>query len=101
MTLSLPGAAAGQCRMHDTQAAPSMLEGLRVEDELSDDDPGCEAYVRQVCDCNREGNLEAEIIAELGGIYSPCTDECFAKATETGIEHIVAANEAHRSGMCL
>lgn len=99
--LSLPAPAAGQRQMHDAKAALSMLDELRVEDELSADDPGCERYVRQDYDSNREGNLEAEIIAELGGIYSPYTDEWFAKATETDIEHIVAASEAHRSGMCL
>lgn len=87
--------------MHDAKAALSMLEELRVKDELSADDPSCERYVRQDYDSNREGNLEAEIIAELGGIYSPYTDEWFVKATETDIEHIVAASEAHRSGMCL
>lgn len=46
-------------------------------------------------------DLEAEIIAELGGIYSPYTDEWFAEATETDIEHIVVASEALRCGMCL
>lgn len=101
IALSLPAVAAGQRQMHDAKAALSMLEDLRVEDELSADDPGCERYVRQDYDSNREGHLEAEIIAELGGIYSPYTDEWFAKATETDIEHIVAASEAHRSGMCL
>ena len=50
---------------------------------------------------SREGKLEAEIIAELGGIYSPYTDEWFAKATETDVEHIVAASEAHRGRICL
>ena len=78
-----------------------MLDELRVEDELSADDPGCERYARQDYDSNREGSLKAEIIAELGGLYSPYTDEWFAKATETDIEHIVATSAAHRSGMCL
>lgn len=101
MALSLPGIAAAQRQMHDAKGALSMLDGLRVEDELSTDAPGCDRYVRQDYVSNRAGKLEAEIIAELGGIYSPYTDEWFAKATEMDIEHIVAASEAHRSGMCL
>lgn len=96
VALSLPAVAAGQRQMHDAKGALSMLDGLRVEAELSDDDPGCERYVRQDYASNRVGKLEAEIIAELGGIYSPYTDEWFAKVTETDIEHIVAVSEAHR-----
>lgn len=52
------------------RAALSMLEGLRVEDELSDDALGCARYVRRDYVSNGEGELEAEMIAELGGIYS-------------------------------
>ena len=101
VALLLPGITAGQRQMHDAKGALSMLDELRLQDELSDDAPGCDRYVRRDYVSNREGELEAELIAELGGIYSPYTDEWFAKPTETDIEHIVAASEAHRSGMCL
>lgn len=100
MILALCGSAFGQRQMHDAKAALAMLEELVVEKELLDGAPGCDRYVRSEYASNREGQLEAELIAELGGIYSPYTDEWFAQPTETDIEHIVAAGEAHRSGMC-
>ena len=37
---------------------------------------------------------------ELGAVYGPYTGTCFASTTETDIEHIVAASEAHDSGLC-
>ena len=33
-------------------------------------------------------------------LYGPYTGTCFASTTETDIGHIVAANEAHDSGLC-
>ena len=33
-------------------------------------------------------------------MYAPYTGTCFASTTETDIEHIVAASEAHDSGLC-
>ena len=36
----------------------------------------------------------------LGAVYGPYTGTCFASAPETDIEHIVAASEAHDSGLC-
>ena len=50
---------------------------------------------------NGVGKLEAKIIAELGGIHSPYMDEWFARGTETDIEHILAASEAHRNSIVL
>lgn len=41
-----------------------------------------------------------DIVAGLGGIYSPCTGARFASKRETDIEHIVARSEAHDSGLC-
>ena len=38
--------------------------------------------------------------ARLGAVYGPYTGTCFASTTETDIEHIVAACEAHDSGLC-
>ena len=37
---------------------------------------------------------------ELGAVYGPYTGSCFASTAETDIEHIVAASEAHDSGLC-
>ena len=45
-------------------------------------------------------SIEAAIVAELGGVYSPYTGEVFDSARQTDIEHIVARSEAHDSGLC-
>ena len=45
-------------------------------------------------------SVEHEIVRELGAVYGPYTGTCFASAAETDIEHIVAASEAHDSGLC-
>ena len=37
---------------------------------------------------------------ELGAVYGPYTGRCFASTRETDIEHVVAASEAHDSGLC-
>ena len=36
----------------------------------------------------------------LGAVYGPYTGTCFSSTSETDIEHIVAASEAHDSGLC-
>ena len=36
----------------------------------------------------------------LGAVYGPYTGTCFSSTAETDIEHIVAASEAHDSGLC-
>ena len=43
---------------------------------------------------------ERDILRELGAVYGPYTGTCFASTRETDIEHIVAASEAHDSGLC-
>ena len=43
-------------------------------------------------------SVEASIVRELGGIYSPYTGERFASTRQTDIEHMVARSEAHDSG---
>ena len=48
----------------------------------------------------RYRSKEDDIIEELGSIFGPYTGTCFASESETDIEHIVALNEAHTSGMC-
>lgn len=45
-------------------------------------------------------SIEREIVELLGGVYGPYTGTCFASASQTDIEHIVARSEAHDSGLC-
>ena len=45
-------------------------------------------------------SVERDIVRELGAVYGPYTGMCFASARQTDIEHIVAASEAHDSGLC-
>ena len=58
----------------------------------------CSPYISR--DYSYPQSVEGEIVAELGGIYSPYTLERFASTRETDIEHIVALSEAHDSGLC-
>ena len=45
-------------------------------------------------------SIEREIVRRLGAVYGPYTGTCFATASETDIEHMVATSEAHDSGLC-
>ena len=45
-------------------------------------------------------SVERDIVRELGAVYGPYTARRFASTSETDIEHIVAASEAHDSGLC-
>ena len=45
-------------------------------------------------------SIEREIVWRLGAVYGPYTGTCFASTRQTDIEHIVAASEAHDSGLC-
>ena len=45
-------------------------------------------------------SVERDIVRGLGAMYGPYTGTCFASTIETDIEHIVAASEAHDSGLC-
>lgn len=58
----------------------------------------CTAY--DIDDYSYPQSIENEIIADLGGVYSPYTGEWFMDRFETDIEHIVARSEAHDSGLC-
>ncbi len=58
----------------------------------------CSPYDRS--DYRYPQSVEDDIIEELGGIYSPYTERCFASQGETDIEHVVALSEAHDSGLC-
>ena len=45
-------------------------------------------------------SVEEDIVHELGSVYGPYTGTCFRSTAETDIEHVVAASEAHDSGLC-
>ena len=45
-------------------------------------------------------SVERDIVRALGAVYGPYTGTCFASTRQTDIEHIVAASEAHDSGLC-
>ena len=59
----------------------------------------CSAYNKKR-DYPYPQSVERHIVRELGAVYGPYTGTCFASTTETDIEHIVAASEAHDSGLC-
>ena len=45
-------------------------------------------------------SVERDVVRALGAVYGPYTGTCFSSSRETDIEHIVAASEAHDSGLC-
>ena len=45
-------------------------------------------------------SVEQDIVRDLGAVYGPYTGRCFESTSETDIEHMVAASEAHDSGLC-
>lgn len=51
-------------------------------------------------DYSYRSSLEDDLVAMLGGVYSPYTGEWFDSKARTDIEHIVARSEAHDSGLC-
>ena len=59
----------------------------------------CSPYNRKR-DYRYPRSVEDEIVRQLGAIYGPYTGTCFSSTFETDIEHIVAASEAHDSGLC-
>lgn len=67
--------------------------GLTVADE-----DRCSAY--SASHYSYSQSLEADIVTEYGGVYSPYTGEWFDSMRDTDIEHIVARSEAHDSGLC-
>ena len=73
--------------------APSSWRGLTIADE-----DRCSEY--ESADYSYPQSVEADIVDELGGIFSPYTCESFASTSDTDIEHIVARSEAHDSGLC-
>lgn len=73
--------------------APTSWRGLTLAPENR-----CSPYRSD--DYSYPQSVEADIVAELGGIFSPYTCEAFATTFDTDIEHIVARSEAHDSGLC-
>ena len=59
----------------------------------------CSAYDKKR-DYPYPQSIEAEIVRALGAVYGPYTGRCFDSTRDTDIEHIVAASEAHDSGLC-
>ena len=76
-----------------TDAAGQTWRGLVVAPEQR-----CSPYRSD--DYSYPQSVEASIVRELGGIYSPYTGERFASTRQTDIEHMVARSEAHDSGLC-
>ena len=95
-------AAAGavHSRPQDAMAEETTWRGLTVEAE--DDCAASDPYDRDdyAYPQSREQDIQNEIGATAGGWYGMYEARIFASGTETDIEHIVAAAEAHRSGLC-
>ena len=77
----------------DSASSSTMWRGLVVAPENR-----CAEYDGDDYDYSQ--NVEDDLVAEYGGVYSPYTGEWFNSDTETDIEHMVARSEAHDSGMC-
>ena len=75
-------------------AAAETWRGLKVAPEHR-----CSAYDKKR-DYPYPQSVERDIVRALGAVYGPYTGTCFASTRKTDIEHIVAASEAHDSGLC-
>ncbi|MDE2748563.1 MAG: HNH endonuclease family protein [Chloroflexota bacterium] len=76
------------------QGALNRLKALVVAREHR-----CSPYDRD--DYSYPQSVEPQIVNRMGGrIYGPYTGALFSSTKETDIEHIVAASEAHDSGLC-
>ena len=73
--------------------ALALLNGLTVASESR-----CTPYDRD--DYRYGQDEETRMIREYGGVFGPYEMRWFESRRETDIEHIVAASEAHDSGMC-
>ena len=87
-------------RQEDTGQEETTWRGLtlQAEDGCADTDP----YDRDdyAYPQSREQDIQNEMGATAGGWYGMYEARIFASSAETDIEHIVAAAEAHRSGLC-
>ena len=59
----------------------------------------CSPYERQR-DYRYPQSIETRIVRQQGGLYGPYTGRWFQNRGQTDIEHVVAAAEAHDSGLC-
>ena len=75
-------------------AAAEIWRGLEVAPEHR-----CSPYDKKA-DYPYPQSVERDIVHELGTVYGPYTGTCFGSTRDTDIEHIVAASEAHDSGLC-
>ena len=75
-------------------AAAETWRGLMVAPEHR-----CSPYDKKL-DYPYPQSIEREIVRRLGAVYGPYTGTCFASTHQTDIEHMVAASEAHDSGLC-
>ena len=77
----------------DPAADRQVWRGLTVADE-----DRCSPY--DAADYRHSASVEDDIVARLGGIFSPYTCEAFASTRETDVDHVIARSEAHDSGLC-
>lgn len=89
---SSPVANSGTVPLERTVHTIHPVLGVRIAAEVDDD-----SYDRD--DYDYPNSIEADIVNRQGGLFSPYSLNCFDSASETDIEHIVAAAEAHASGM--
>ena len=75
-------------------AAAETWRGLTIAPEYR-----CSPYNRKL-DYPYSQAVEREIVRRLGAVYGPYTGTCFDTRRQTDIEHMVAASEAHDSGLC-
>ena len=75
-------------------ASAETWRGLTVAPEYR-----CSAYDKKA-DYPYPQSVERDIVRGLGAVYGPYTGTCFSSTRQTDIEHIVAASEAHDSGLC-
>ena len=75
-------------------AAAETWRGLEVAPEHR-----CSRYNKKA-DYPYPQSVERDIVRELGAVYGPYTGTYFGSTRDTDIEHIVAASEAHDSGLC-
>ncbi|MCY3859926.1 MAG: DUF1524 domain-containing protein [Gammaproteobacteria bacterium] len=78
-------------------ASPTTWLGLRVEDQLECDGEG-QRYIRDHYAYDSDADIT--IAHTMGGIYGPYEDRCFDSYRDVTVEHMVSANEGHKSGMC-
>ena len=72
---------------------PPLLEGIIIAPEER-----CSKYKRE--DYRYPQSIEKRIMKEMSGIYDPYVKVWLESPYQSDIEHVVAAAEAHDSGLC-